>query len=229
MNGSSSDLAAILARCEALKREQVELARFALVGQAFIGLAHELNNALNSMMLQTSVVQLRVDEQARHELEAIRHHGAQAAHLLRSLQFVVQERREKSYNVDLNSILAEALEEEADLRRRVSPRLSPKGPQIQSTRSAVKQLVHLLLKGVCAGTNATVKAVTGEQDDCAALWLTLAAEDDASTVEALLWQNLDEIGRLAGQSLLRQLGGVLTAERGGDGVVILRIVWARSA
>src|SRR5690348_14922564 len=135
MNGSSSDLAAILARCEALQREQAELARFALVGQAFIGLAHELNNALNSMMLQTSVVQLRVDEQARHELDAIRQHGAQAAFLLRSLQQVVQERREKSYNVDLNSVVAEALEEDAELRRRVSPRLSPKAPQIHSTRS----------------------------------------------------------------------------------------------
>ncbi|HZV04004.1 MAG TPA: hypothetical protein VE999_02845 [Gemmataceae bacterium] len=228
MNDSSSDLAAILARCEALQREQVELARFALVGQAFIGLAHELNNALNSMMLQASVVQLRVDEQARHELEAIRQHGAQAAYLLRSLQHIVQERREKSYNVDLNSILTEALEQ-AELRRRVSPRLSPKSPQIQSTRSTVKQLVHLLLEGVCAGTEATVKATTGEQDGCAILSLTLPAEDGASTVEALLWQNLDEIGRLAGQSLLRQLGGAVTSERASDGAVVLRVMWARSA
>jgi phosphoglycerate-specific signal transduction histidine kinase len=228
MNGSSSDLAAILARCEALQREQAELARFALVGQAFIGLAHELNNALNSMMLQSSVVQLRADEQARQELAAIRQHGAQAAFLLRSLQQVVQERREKSYNVDINSVLTETLEASAELRRRVSPRLSPKVPQIQSNRSAVKQLVHLLLEGVCAGTQATVKAATGEQEGCAALSLTLAAEGGASTVEALLWQNLDDIGRLAGQSLLRQLGGVLTSERCGDDGVVLRIVWARS-
>jgi phosphoglycerate-specific signal transduction histidine kinase len=229
MNGSSSDLAALLARCESLQREQAELARFALVGQAFIGLAHELNNALNSMMLQTSVVQLRVNEQARQELEAIRQHGTQAAFLLRSLQQVVQERREKSYNVDLNNILAETLEESAELRRRVTARLSPKTPQIQSTHSALKQLVHLLLEGVCAGTQAAVKAATGEQEGSAALSLTLAAEDGASTVEALLWQNLDDIGRLAGQSLLRQLGGVLTSERSGDGVVVLRITWARPA
>src|SRR5579864_6032859 len=32
---------------QALQSEQTELARFALVGQAFIGLTHELNNALN--------------------------------------------------------------------------------------------------------------------------------------------------------------------------------------
>ena len=61
---------------EALQRERTELARFALVGQAFAGLGHELNNALNSMMLQTSVVQMRVDPQLRQDLAAIRQHGA---------------------------------------------------------------------------------------------------------------------------------------------------------
>ncbi|MHB1425145.1 MAG: sensor histidine kinase [Gemmataceae bacterium] len=212
-----------------LQHEQEELARFALVGQAFAGLAHELNNALNSMMLQTSVVQLRVDEQARQELTAIRHHGVQAAGLIRSLQHVIQERREKLYPVDLNSVLAEILEEDAALRRRVSPRLSAIATRIQSVRSAVKQLVRLLLEGVCAASQATVTAATDEQEGCASLSLTIAgAEDSESTVEALPWQQLDEIGRLAGQSLLRQLGGVLTSERSDAGVVIVRIVWARA-
>src|SRR5579875_845016 len=140
----SSDLAALQARCEALQREQAELARFALIGQAFIGLTHELNNALNSMMLQTSVVQMRVDEQGRQELAAIRQHGAQAAGLVRTLQHAVQERREKSYAVDLNSVLAEILDEESELHHSVSLVLSPKTPVIHSTRSAVKQLIRLL-------------------------------------------------------------------------------------
>jgi hypothetical protein len=226
---NSSDLAALLARCETLQREQAELARFALIGQAFIGLAHELNNALNSMMLQTSVVQMRVDEQGRHELAAIRQHGAQAAGLVRTLQHAVQERREKSYPVDLNSVLTEIIEEEPELRRRLVPSLSPKSPHIHSTRSAVKQLVHLLLQGVCAGTKATVKVATGEEEGGGVLSLTLASvEGDASTAEELLWQNLDEVGRLAGQSLSRQLGGAVTAERIGD-ARILRIIWRQSA
>lgn len=213
---------------QSFQLEQAELARFALVGQAFIGLTHELNNALNSMMLQTSVVQLRVDEQARRDLSAIRQHGAQAAGMVRSLQHVVQERRDQFYAVDLNGVLAEVLEEEADLRRRVSLRLAPNGPQIQSTRSAVKQLVRLLLEGVCAGTEAAVNATTRDEDGGAVLSLTIAGvEAGESAIETLLWQNLDEVGRLAGQSLLRQLGGALTAERTGDGVVGLRIVWAR--
>lgn len=225
---NSSDAAALQARCDALQREQAELARFALIGQAFIGLTHELNNALNSMMLQTSVVQMRVDEQGRQELAAIRQHGAQAAGLVRTLQHAVQERREKSYPVDLNSVFAEIMEEDAELRRRVSPSLSRKTPLIQSTRSAVKQLVHLLLQGVCTGKKITVRAATGEQEDGAVLSLTIAgAEGDASTAEELLWQNLDEVGRLAGQSLLRQLGGAATAERSGD-MPILRIMWRQT-
>ncbi|HEY7331011.1 MAG TPA: hypothetical protein VH592_25465 [Gemmataceae bacterium] len=223
-----SDPAALLARCEALEREQAELARFALIGQAFIGLAHELNNALNSMMLQTSVVQMRVDEQGRHELAAIRQHGAQAAGLVRTLQHAVQERREKSYAVDLNGVLTEIVEEEPELRRCLMPLLSPKALHIHGTRSAVKQLVHLLLQGVCAGTKATIKAATDEQDGGAVLSLTLAgAEGDVSTLEELLWQNLDEVGRLAGQSLLRQLGGTMTAERTGE-ARILRVLWRQT-
>jgi phosphoglycerate-specific signal transduction histidine kinase len=224
-----SDLAALQARCDLLQREQAELARFALIGQAFIGLTHELNNALNSMMLQTSVVQMRVDEQGRQELAAIRQHGAQAAGLVRTLQHAVQERREKSYAVDLNSVLAEILEEEAELHRCVSSDLSQKAPVIHSSRSSVKQLIRLLLEGVCAGKQATVTAVTGEQDGGAVLSLTLTGpQGEESILEMLLWQNLDEVGRLAGQSLLRQLGGTLTAEQTGN-ERILRITWRQSA
>lgn len=225
-----SPVLALHGMLQVLQSEQGELARFALVGQAFIGLTHELNNALNSMMLQTSVVQLRVDEQARQELSAIRQHGAHAAGLVRSLQHVVQERREQSYAVDLNSVLVEVLEAESKLRSQVSLHLGPNTPPIHSMRSAVKQLVQLLLAGVCAGTDAAVQAATGEAEGGALLSLTIAhAESSDSIVEALLWQNLDEVGRLAGQSLLRQLGGTLTAERAGAGVVLLRIAWARSA
>jgi signal transduction histidine kinase len=221
---------------EALQQERAELTRFALVGQAFAGLAHDLNNALNSMMLQTSVVQLRVDSQVRQELAAIRQHGAQAASLVRSLQHVVQERREQFSNIDLNSVLRELLAEEAELRRRLVPRFGTDTPRIHSTRNAVKQLVRLLLEGVCAATKAAVPVETSVRDG-AVLDLRMpdvAADLDgeggqAAAIEALLWQNLDEIGRQAGQSLLRQLGGVVTLERTGDGEIVLRVVWAAPA
>lgn len=229
MNDSSSNLAALRARCEALQREHEELARFALIGQALLGLAHELNNALNSMMLQTSVLQLRVDEQARQDLASIRQHGAEAAGMVRTLQHIVQERREKSYLVDLNTVLAEVLEENAELRRRVSLLPSQKAPPIHSTRSAVKQLLRLLLEGVCAGTKANVRTATCQQEGGAVLSLTIAgAQGETSNLETVLWHNLDEIARLAGPSLVRQLGATLTLERTGAGDVTLRLIWASS-
>src|SRR6185437_96994 len=154
---------------ETVRDEQAELARFALVGQAFVGLAHELNNALNSMMLQTSVVQMRVDQQARSDLAAIRQHGAQAAALVRSLQHVVHERREKSYPVDLNSALADMLEEEPELGQRLSVRFAEEAPFLQSTRSAVKQFIRLVLEGVCTGTKTVVEVRTEKGEDSAAL------------------------------------------------------------
>jgi hypothetical protein len=227
MNKPSPDVDTLLARCEALRREQEELARFALIGQAFLGLAHELNNALNSMMLQSSVVQMRVSEQERQDLAAIRQHGAQAAGLVRTLQHVVQERCARSYAVDLNSVLTELIEDETELRGRVSPILSQKTPHILCVRTTVKQLVRLLLEGAIAGTDATVKAATSEQDGDAVLSLTIFGREGETSADALLWQNLDEIGRLAGQSLLRQLGGVVTTEHSGN-AGILHITWRQA-
>lgn len=225
----AAPLVALHERVRMLQHERIELERFALLGQAFAGLSHELNNALNSMMLQTSVVQLRVDPTTRQELSAIRQHGAQAAGLLRSLQHLVQERREHFYPIDLNSVLREVLEENGKLRGRVSPSLSANAPCVQGMRSVIKQLVRLLLEGVCAGSKATVNATTDAQDGVS---LTLAFADtnlgtveDAMLLETILWHNLDEIGRQAGQSLVRQLGAVLTAERMGEQTLALRLVW----
>jgi C4-dicarboxylate-specific signal transduction histidine kinase len=221
---------------ETVRDEQAELARFALVGQAFVGLAHELNNALNSMMLQTSVVQMRVDQQARTDLATIRQHGAQAAGLVRSLQHVVNERREKSYAVDLNSALATMCEEQPELGQRLSVRFAEEAPLLQSTRSAVKQFVRLVLEGVCAGTKSAVEVRTEKGASSAALIVAIAeapaeTEDEGapSPAHTILWQHLDEVGRQAGLSLLRQLGGMLAVEQSSSGGVNLRITWEEKA
>lgn len=215
---------------QTLQRERAEWERFTLLGRAFTGLAHELNNMLNSMMLQTSMVQLHVDPQRRQELTAIRQQGAQAAELLRSCQHVVHQHHEALYPVELASVLAEILEENPDLRRRVSLRASIDSPHLQSTRSAVKLLVLLLLEGVCAATTATVSVATQTQEQGVALTLTVPAatfgfEGDHSALQATLWQHLDEVSRQAGQASLRELGGTLTAQRAGEDSAILCVVW----
>lgn len=216
---------------EQARGERTELARFALVGQAFAGLAHELNNALNSMMLQASVVQLRVDEQTRRDLSAVRQQGVQAAGLVRSLQHVVLERREQSYPVPLNQVLAAILEDDAALGPRLTVQRGEKVPPLTGTSSSVKQLVQLLLAGALAGTQTSVAVRTETRDGAAALILTLAespppmGEGDPSPLDVLLWQNLDEVGRQAGQSLLRQLGGTAEVEVPAEGGVSLCFRW----
>lgn len=219
--------AALRGALESARGEQAELTHFALLGQAFAGLAHDLNNALNSMMLQASVVQLRVDEAARHDLAAIRQHGAQAAGLLRSLQHAAMERRQQSYPVNLNNVLAEVLEDDAELRRRITVQRAEETPLIEGTHGAVKQLVRLLLEGVFAGTPSALTVRTEKQEEGAALTLTLAEtpEGDLPPLDALLWHNLDEVGRHAGQSLLRQLSGTLEVEARAEGGLTLRIRW----
>ena len=223
-------LVALRLALETLQGEQKELAAFALVGQAFLGLTHELNNALNSMMLQTSVVQLRADPQTRQDLDPVRQHGAQAAGLFCSLQHTVQERRERFYAVDLNGVVAEVLEEEPRLRQALTAQLAMETPMIQGTRVAVKQFVRLLLHGVCAGTKSALRLGTEKRSDGAALRVEIAespagmASEGVPPVDAVLWQNLDEVDRQAGRSLLRQLGGEIVVEPR-EGRLLLRVVW----
>ncbi len=149
---------------------------------------------------------------------------------MRSLQHVVHERREKSYAVDLNSALANMLEEEPELCRRLSMRFAAEPPFIQSTRSAIKQFLRLVLEGVCAGTKSAVEVRTEKGQGSAALIVALAeapaelSEEGAPPpAHTVVWQHLDEVGRQAGQSLLRQLGGTLTVEQHNG--VVLRITW----
>ena len=75
-------------RREAAERERDEFAGFALAGQAAAGLAHELNNLLNTIVLQSSVLQLQVDEKFHSALEVIRRQANVATGLLRTLSQV---------------------------------------------------------------------------------------------------------------------------------------------
>src|SRR6185312_11159752 len=115
---------------------------------------------------------MRVDQQARNDLASIRQHGVQAAALVRSLQHVVHERREKSYAVDLNAVVAEVLEEPTP--RKVAVHFAAEAPVLQSTRSAVKQFVRLVLEGACAGTQAALEIRTEKKADTAALIVEIA-------------------------------------------------------
>ncbi len=228
---AASSAASLCATVQSLRSERDERQHFALLGQAFVGLSHELNNALNNMMLQTAVVQLQTGEQALAELSAIRQHGARAAGLLRSLHCAAHERQEEFYPVSVNSVLAEILDEEGCFNGRVVPRFDPDAPPIRGTRGTVQQLLALVFEGVCSATREVVTARIARHEEGGAFTLTLAnvedidPADETPLLEALVWRNLDEIGVHAGKSLLRQLHCDVSAERVGDNQYQIRLSW----
>jgi hypothetical protein len=152
---------------------------------------------------------------------------------VRSLQHIVQERREQFYPVPLSEVLREVLEQ-PELGRRVTFYPAEGNSSILGTRSAVKQLLRLLLEAMCAGTKTPIQAGVEQTDNGVTLRLTSAetssqAQDEAATIDAMFWQDLDEVSRQAGQSLLRQLGGTLQREQTSEGTTTWFVHWQQSS
>ena len=99
---------------EVLANEVEELAEVATLGDAVAGLVHDLNNALNTMVLQAATVQMRVeDTDLREAVGGIRKEGAKAAGLLRPLQAFRERRRKNVEAVGLGEVVQEILAEVA--------------------------------------------------------------------------------------------------------------------
>ena len=217
---------------EYVRRERDEFAAFALAGQATVGLAHELNNLLNGMVLQASVAQLHADEKFHAALDVIRRQAHQATALLQPLGQSAAERSKTFYPVDLAYAVREVLRERPALAARVVLAPAPASlPSIRAAVSALKQLIHLLLSGVSAGTPAPLRVRVGSQGAGVELLVEAEGPADASGshAEAVPWGGLGDLERLAGQSLLRQLQGALRVEPLPEGGVRLRVCWNGSA
>ena len=215
-------------RLEEAVRERDEFAGFALAGQATAGMAHELNNLLNSVVLQASLLELQLDKAFHGNLDVIRRQALQATGLLRLLGQVSSERSRRFYPVDLNRAMADLLRDDPALAARVhfTPSSSPL-PPVRGAVSAAKQLIRLVLS---AGSPSPLRVRTEAEGAGAQIVVEgpLAADggEAAPTADAVLWLRLGELERLAGQSLLRQLGGELRVTAGPGGEVALRVCWA---
>jgi signal transduction histidine kinase len=218
-------------RLEEAVRERDEFAGFALAGQATAGMAHELNNLLNSVVLQASLLELQLDKAFHGNLDVIRRQALQATGLLRLLGQVSSERSRRFYPVDLNRAMADLLRDDPALAARVhfTPSSSPL-PPVRGAVSAVKQLIRLVLSGAAAGSPSPLWVRTEDEGGAAQIRvegpLSPGGSEAAPTADAVLWLRLGELERLAGQSLLRQLGGELRVTAGPGGEVALRVCWA---
>ncbi len=223
---------ALCHQLEALRRERDEFAGFALAGQATIGLAHELNNLLNGVVLQASVMQLQADEKFRAALDGIRRQANQATGLLRPLGQLSALRAKAFYPVDLGRVVEDVLREQPALAGRVvySPAATPL-PPVRAVAAALKQLVRLLLSGASVGSATPLRVGTEKQGDGVQLGIEIAAppprdREDSPPVnaETVLWNHLNDLERLAAQSLLRQLEGALRVEARPGGCSV-RVRW----
>ncbi len=223
---------ALCRQLEALRRERDEFAGFALAGQAMVGLAHELNNLLNAVVLQASVIQLQADEKFHPALDGIRRQANQATGLLRPLGQLSALRAKTFYPVDLGRVVEDVLREQPALAGRVA--YSPAAtspPPVRAVSGALKQLVRLLLSGASAWAATPVRVGTEKRGDGVQLVIELAAPpsrdgEDAPPVNAdsVLWNQLNDLERLAAQSLLRQLEGALRVEARPGGCSV-RVRW----
>jgi signal transduction histidine kinase len=208
-------------RAAAAREERREVNDLITAGDAALGLVHDLNNHLNSMMLQAAVVQMQVAEPLREELAPIRREGSQAATRLRLLLRFRDLRRQNRAPVDLHQLLGEVLAECPEFAGRVTAEADSAAP-VSVLRLDVKRLLTLLLRRVLACpalAGAGLRVRTAPADEGPGLQLipvgAPAPEQLASCLDpaAAGGDVLSELERTAFQTLLRQTGGQL---RSGD-------------
>lgn len=110
-----------------LRQEQECLIALAKIGELAGPVAHEINNFINAMLLQLSVIESRLPTETRGELAAIREQAVNVTSVLKQLRECRKRQQREPRPVDLHRTIWQAiasLNREAD-ERGGSPRLFP--------------------------------------------------------------------------------------------------------
>src|SRR5262249_27903039 len=124
-----------------LRAERRELADLVTAGEAMIGVAHRLNNSLNTMMLQAAILETKVAPSLREEVALIRREGAQAAAELSILQQFREQSQLAGAPVDLNTVLREVLADWPELAGRIRLEFASDLPLLTTSGGALKRLI----------------------------------------------------------------------------------------
>jgi len=198
-----------------------------ILADAVQGLMHELNNGLNRVALQVSVIQMHLKDRLREETTQMRRETAQAAALLRPLQRVRQQQMKQETAIDLNVAVAEVLEAVPTLtdRYRFVPAASL--PSLHTEPGKIQRSIAYFLRlATSAGGPTPLRTET--RNDGPKLVVDLPARQESRSVLEELFDSQSDMAtaeslleRLAFQSLLHQSSGTLgQEEKPGHGVFV---------
>jgi hypothetical protein len=221
--------------CQDLAEELEEQRRVVTVGDAVLGLTHELSNSLNTMLLQASVVQLSADARTREELTPIRSEGTAIARRLRLLQQFREESRSAQRDVDLNHELRRAAAALPDMAERIDWNLASNPPALSINRGALRRLLDMLLRAAqetISGQSSSLRVETRRQNG--GMELVLSGLRRGEKINHLVGMQSVEsferdadaiIERLAVESLLRLLEARLRLEQRSADTLAVILKW----
>jgi hypothetical protein len=222
---------------ETARCEQAETADLVTAGEAAVGMVHAIVNHLNSMMLQSMAVQIRLTDPLRSDLEVIRREGRQAAARLQQLQSIREQPLDTSGYTDLEHTLRVVLRQIPEAERHIQATVGAKLPLVKIPRWTAQRLLRLLVNVIrnCHTGHRPAPVRTECRDD----GITLSAEIDGPTLRreggpaaepARLIDlegvngGIGELERTAIHYLTRRLEGRLEV-RNRPGGVVLTLTW----
>lgn len=202
-------------------------------GDAMLGLVHEINNSLNCMMLQASIVELKVTGSVKDDVAEIRRLGVRAAKQLALIQQFRDQCRNSRSPIDLNQFVREAFPE--DPQPSSAPELALAEPPLTLSVNpgALSRLIRLL-----------PRIVRHRQPDAVLRIQTLLQERQISLIvesksfrlaeaRSVDWESISDewadLGHLmecvAAHSLARLVKAQGKASVGASGELSLRLTW----
>jgi hypothetical protein len=210
----------------------------ALVGEATLGVAHAIGNHLNTILLQTTIVQMQPEAERKEGLDLIRRKCRQMQALLQPLQHAWEQQRRAMRLLDLNEAARAAVAAESEAAR-VRLELAGDVPPAAATPGGLGRMLRLLLRAALVRQPASVGPVvlrTGVRDGKACLILEDAGPDvpdvertDLFDAEAGVFPDADPLQRQALQSLLHLFGAALTAAPREGGGLVLTVEWSSAS
>jgi hypothetical protein len=207
-----------------------------LIGEATIGIAHAIGNHLNTILLQTTIVQMQSEAERKNGLDLIRQKCRQMQMLLQPLQSSWEQQKKSVVPIDLNKAATEARAAEPDRPSRIRLELASEKPMVSATPAGLVRMLRLLLKTALLRQPPTAGPVI-LRTSIAGGKAHFAVEDSGSQppdlqqtdlfhLEDGVFAAVSPLEQQALQSLLRLFNATLTASARSGGGLVLTVEWS---